>query len=482
MTNDSNLNNHLSSAIPANLSQSDLRKTLLERDIHLCSNLKRALLLIVVAVIVIVVHQVFAMISYPITVGHSLTHIMLLTIAVVLIYGAWVIWSCYLKLHHDQKAVLDAYANTEELSEKTGESLRKSESLLESVFGAITDRRILIVDQDNRIVKANRIAANWAGRDPTLHEFTEIYPTCDNQGERLNELGLIKHTRETQKICRGHLLRGGADCSMLLSIDTYPVNHQDNNSNLVIAIARDVTEQTGRKLASRHQEKMASLGLLVAGFAHDLGNPLASLSSELELLREEDPGKIRESLDIVNEHVKRIKRKLHDIVKFAHRPDENKQDVDIREAIDHALKLTRYDYRARRIQFNIDTDDVPPVQIKNDDLVLILVNVIINAFDAMPQGGELSINASMTPTGDVLLTVADTGVGMDAATLQQATQPLFTTKNINNGTGLGLTMVDQLIGSAGGELTLASEPGCGSRIMLRLPVVTSDHPGTNRKP
>ncbi len=442
------------------------------------------MLLITVAVLVIIVHQAIVLLSHPVNVWHSLTHITLLVIAAALIFDARAIWSCYLRLRHDQSAVLDAYANTEELSEKTGESLRQSESLLESLFSTISDR-ILVIDQHNRIVKANKTAATWVGRDPTHHEFTEIYPTCDNQDERRNELNLIEFTRATQKIHRGRLLRDGADCSTLLSVDTYPVSLPEDNSNLVISIARDVTEQTGRELVSRHREKIASLGLLVAGIAHDLGNPLASLSSELELLHENDPEKIRESLNTVNEHVKRIKRKLHDIVQFAKRPDENRQDVDICEAIDQALKLTRYDQRARRIQFNIDTDDVSLVRIKNDDLVLILVNLIVNAFDAMPEGGKLSINASMTPTGDALLTVADTGVGMDAATLQQATQPLFTTKNINNGksgTGLGLSMVNQLINSVGGELILASEPGCGSRITLRLPVVATDHPETNRKP
>lgn len=229
---------------------------------------------------------------------------------------------------------------------------------------------------------------------------------------------------------------------------------------------------------------MAALGLLVAGFAHDLGNPLASLSSELELLREEDPEKVRESLDTINEHVGRIKRKLHDIVQFARHTEENKRVVNTREAIDHALKLTRYDPRARQVHFNIEVnDDVPPVRIKEDDLVLALINLIVNAFDAMPQGGTLSINVSMTPTGDALLTVTDTGVGMDVATLQQATQPLFTTKDTcdADGTGLGLTMIEQLIVSAGGKLTLASEPGRGTRIMLQLPLAETDHFQVKRK-
>ena len=469
LANDSNLNNHSSSAIPADLSKSDLQKILLGQDLHLRSHLKRAMLLIAVTVFVIVAHQAFVLLSYPITVVHSLLHITLLVTAVALVFYAWIIWSSYLRLHHHQSVMLDAYAHSEELNEKTGKNLNKSESLLESLFSVITDR-ILVVDSNNCIAKANRIAATWVGRDPTHCKFTEIFPNCDSKGERRNELSLIEYTRTTQEAHHGRLLRGGLDCSRLLSVDTYPVSFQGNSPDLVIAIARDVTQRTGRELVSRHREKMATLGLLVAGFAHDLGNPLASLASELELLREEDAGKIHQSLDTISEHVERIKRKLHEIVQFACRPDENKLDVDAREAINHALKLTRFDPRARRIHFNMEViNELPSILMKEDDLVLVLINLIINAFDAMPEGGTLSINASMTPTDDVLLTVTDTGIGMDAATLQQATQPLFTTKNINDGTGLGLTMVKQLIESIGGKLTLASEPGHGSQIMLRLP-------------
>ena len=442
-------------------------------------HLKRATLIIVAAVIVVVAHQIFVLANYPTRDWHSLVHIALLTIAVSLGFSAWIIRTSYLKLQEHQKAVLDAYVLSEQLGARTGDNLRKSESLLESLFGAITDR-ILVIDKHNRIVKANKIAATWAGRAPVDYDFTEIFPTCASLGERRNELNLIEFTRATQESQRGRLLQGGVDCTKLLSVDTYPVSHQDDDSTLVITIARDVTEQTGREYVSRHREKMAALGLLVAGFAHDLGNPLASLSCELELLREENPGKICGSLDTLSEHVERIKRKLHDIVEFARRPNVDTLGADARKAIDHAHKLTRCDPRALRIQFNIDVnDDLPPLQMKEDDLVLVLVNLIVNAFDAMPQGGELSLNASMTPAGEALLTVADTGVGMHAATLQQATLPLFTTKCVSEATGLGLTMANQLIGLAGGELTLASEPGGGSRIMLRIPVVTGDHPVIN---
>jgi PAS domain S-box-containing protein len=472
------------SAAHANLSQEEIVTALLAQDSEHHNHLVRILLFIAITTLVVFIHQIF-LVSNLITDWHSLVHYVLLAITVVLVIGTWFTWSSYRKLHGDQKVLLDAYAHYSQLSEITGESLRRSESLLESLFSASTDR-ILVVDSKNRIIKTNRVAEEWAGYDPIHREFSEVFPGCGSQGERRNELNLIEHTRTSQKVHYGRLLRGGADCSILLSVDTYPVKISDVSTDLVLAIARDVTEQTGHELAIRHREKMATLGVLVAGFAHDLGNPLASLSSELELLREEEqvPEKIRESLDTLNEYLDSIKRKLHDIVEFSHRPDENKQEVDARLAINHALKLTRYDPRAQHVRFNLAVDDdIPPVRMREDDLVLALVNLIVNAYDAMPNGGILSISVSMTPTGDILLTVTDSGVGMDAATLQQATRPLFTTKNTlgSHGAGLGLTMVEQLMNSAGGKLTLASKPGHGTSITFRLPQETYNNFSLKRK-
>ncbi len=463
------------SMAPVNLEQAALSTALLKKTSEHRTQLVRILLFITITTLVVFIHQIF-LVGSPPSDWHSLVHYALLAITAILLLGTWFTWKSYYQLHRQQKSMLDAYAHSKQLIEITGENLNTSETILESLFNVSNDR-ILVVDSQNRIIKANKVAEKWAGYEPCQREFSEVFPVCDSQGERRTELNQINYTRSTQVAHHGRLLRGGTDCSMLLSVDTYPVKIPDNDSDLVITIARDVTKNARHELATCHQEKMATLGVLVAGFAHDLGNPLASLSSELELLREEEPEKIYESLDTLNEYLDRIKRKLHDIVEFSRRPDENKEDVDAHSAIDYALKLTRYDPRARRVRFNIAVkDDFPPLRMKEDDLVLILVNLIVNAYDAMPNGGTLSINGSMTPAGDIQLTVADTGDGMDAATLQQATRPLFSTKDTlySHGAGLGLTMVDQLMDAAGGQLYMASEPGHGTQITLRLPQQTDD--------
>ena len=221
-------------------------------------------------------------------------------------------------------------------------------------------------------------------------------------------------------------------------------------------------------MQSQHQEKMAALGMLAAGFAHDLGNPLASLSSELQLLEEEsDLERMRESLSILNNHVDRISRGLREMVDFARRRTEQGTEVPLERATADALRLVTHDPRAANI--NIQThfaDRLPAVRMKEDDIVLVLVNLLLNAFDAMNGGGRVIISGNAKDAGQVLMTIQDTGAGMDERLLSLADQPLFTTKDQRGGSGLGLALATATMQGAGGLLELDSTPGHGTTVTL----------------
>jgi signal transduction histidine kinase len=244
---------------------------------------------------------------------------------------------------------------------------------------------------------------------------------------------------------------------------------------LVIQIVRDVTREKAAEMQSHHQEKMAALGMLAAGFAHDLGNPLASLSSELELLEEEsDLEDIRESLSILNNHVERIRRGLREMVDFARSRADEGIEVSLERATADALRLVTHDPRARNI--NIQTNfanRLPAVRMKEDDIVLVLVNLLLNAFDAIADGGIVSISGVATDAGQAQMTIQDSGVGMDERVLSLADQPLFTTKNQRGGSGLGLTLATATMRGAGGGLQLKSTPGQGTRVTLLFPGSTA---------
>jgi signal transduction histidine kinase len=221
----------------------------------------------------------------------------------------------------------------------------------------------------------------------------------------------------------------------------------------------------------RHQEKMAGLGMLTAGFAHDLGNPLASLSTELELLEgEDDAAQLRASLGVLRTHVARMSRTLREMVDFARRRRDEISDVSIAAAVSDSARLVHHDPRWKNVELRVDVpNDVPSVHMVEDHLVLVLVNLMLNAADAMPTGGALDVSAARTAGADVELRVRDTGTGMTADVLERAKSPLFTTKSAARGTGLGLSVCDGIVRSVGGTLDIASTAGAGTEVVIRLP-------------
>ncbi|MBL9026996.1 MAG: ATP-binding protein [Myxococcales bacterium] len=253
-------------------------------------------------------------------------------------------------------------------------------------------------------------------------------------------------------------------------IETVEVPPSASGGGLVIEVQRDVTETRELEAQVRHQEKMASLGLLAAGIAHDLGNPLASLSTELELLEDErDPAVMRDSLGVLARHVGRMTRTLRGVVDFARRRGDDVTDVEIADAVEDSVRLVCHDPRWTHVQ--LDTRlaaDLPPVTMVEDQLVLVLVNVLLNAVDAMSGKGSIHIEARHGD-GEVTLTIEDDGIGMPPEVLAQAMKPLFTTKGDRRGTGLGLAVCERVVRAAGGALTLQSASGRGTTVSIVLP-------------
>lgn len=301
--------------------------------------------------------------------------------------------------------------------------LAQAQAFVELLFDALPER-LVVRDSDGKIVKANRVA---------------------RQHEELDE-------------------------ERLWEVEHVPVLVGGQEQGLSLEIARDVTRPKNLEAQIRHQEKMAGLGLMAAGFAHDLGNPLASIASELELLEgEEDPKQMRASLAVLQRHIGRINRTLREMTEFARRRRDEVADVDVNLAIHDSLKLVRHDPRWKQVQVDLQlTPGAPPVRMVEDHLILVLINLMLNAADAMPTGGVFRI-VTERQRGGVLIRAIDTGVGMTPEVLRHAMKPLFTTKAAHRGTGLGLSVSGDVVRALGGTLELFSEPSQGTEVQLWLP-------------
>ena len=228
--------------------------------------------------------------------------------------------------------------------------------------------------------------------------------------------------------------------------------------------ARELKRQAG------HYEQMVSLGALAAGIAHEIGNPLAAISSVAQIIRRKatDP-KLGGRADLVLEHVARIRKIVDDMVQFAHSPEEDHRLVDVNVVVQQALDLIQYDPRCKNVEVLAQFDEHPLlVRLPPKQLVQVCMNLLFNAMDAMPQGGRLGVSTGREES-EVTVTIEDSGTGIPEDIRARIFEPFFTTKPVGRGTGLGLSVSFGILRSFGGSIMFDSQPGLGTRFCIHLP-------------
>ena len=237
-----------------------------------------------------------------------------------------------------------------------------------------------------------------------------------------------------------------------------------------VLLFEDITEKLKQETELLQASKYASIGKLTAGISHEIGNPLASISSlvqEMQDVGDEDFNK--DALETVNQHIERIVRIVRSLGNFARIYTPEKVPTDLIGVLDSTLSLTRYDKRFRNIEISKDVDFVPPVKANPDQLQQVFLNILLNALDAMPEGGRLDIKLSRSGAHAVV-SFKDSGVGMDRETRERVFDPFFTTKPYGRGMGMGMSICYGIIKEHGGIITVDSDEGHGTKFTIRLPV------------
>jgi PAS domain S-box-containing protein len=298
-----------------------------------------------------------------------------------------------------------------------------------------------------------------------------------------------------EKLARGETVRGFED----------RLRHADGSwrwiswtlvpqGGVFYAVGRDVTaereaaaELERAQEALRQSQKMEAMGQLTGGVAHDFNNLLTPIVGSLDMLQRKGLGGPREQrlIDGAMQSADRAKTLVQRLLAFARRQPLQPSAVDVAKLVAGMADLIA-STSGPQIHVVVDAaDGLPPAKADPNQLEMALLNLGVNARDAMPEGGTLRITAGVDPVGPghrsglrpgsyVRLSVADTGVGMDEATLKRAVEPFFSTKGIGKGTGLGLSMVHGLASQLGGALNVESRLGVGTNIELWLPA--SDAP------
>jgi signal transduction histidine kinase len=253
---------------------------------------------------------------------------------------------------------------------------------------------------------------------------------------------------------------------------------QENQAELEARIGERTRELQEAQARLLHQEKMAAFGLLAAGIAHEVGNPLTSISTLTQMLQRRDgDAYTQEKLALVNGQLQRIQLTLRELVNFSRPASTERTRFTLAEILDEALNIAKYYKRTkgRALAARVPAD-LPPLHGIRDQLVQVFLNLVLNAIDATARGGSIALHAERR--GDVaLVVVEDDGAGITPEDAARVFEPYFTTKR--HGTGLGLFVTRKLVAEHGGTVDFESQPGRGTRFRIRLPLDTGCSPGVS---
>ncbi|HEX3396864.1 MAG TPA: PAS domain S-box protein [Steroidobacteraceae bacterium] len=364
--------------------------------------------------------------------------------------------------------------------------LQESERSFELLVNSVTDYALYMMDLSGRIVSWNPGARRIKGYEAAEiigKNFACFYSEQD-RAAGIPAAGLRTAAREGRLETEGWRLRkDGTRFWANVIIDAI---HSDGHLVGFTKITRDITERRDAEARLRQAQKMEAVGQFTGGAAHDFNNLLMAILGSLEILRKRLPNdpRLLALLDTAMLGAKRGSSLTQRMLAFARRQELKQETVDPAALVNHMLELLE---RSLGPAINIETEFPPePVHVRTDadQLETALLNLAINGRDAMPNGGSIRISiaehsitgahaTNLSPGRYACLAVADTGHGMDEATLARATEPFFTTKGIGKGTGLGLSMVDGLMGQSGGKLMVKSVPGRGTTMELWFPIATT---------
>lgn len=243
----------------------------------------------------------------------------------------------------------------------------------------------------------------------------------------------------------------------------------------IIAVGIDVTERRRQHLRLTQAEKLSSIGLLAAGVAHEINNPLAGVLACIQALHQGEVPEHRrdEYFSTARDGLVRIQQIVRDLLEYARRRPAQPSEVEVRDVLGacHRLIAPALNKKGLRLVKHLVPEDLSVV-VDRSQMIQALMNILLNAVHASPSAGEVRVEAQRQG-GSVILRVIDRGPGISETDLPRVCDPFFTTKEEGEGTGLGLAVTLGIVEAHGGQLDIESGPGRGTRVALRLPALES---------
>ncbi len=337
-----------------------------------------------------------------------------------------------------------------------------SENIIESLTVGVA-----VLDQQGRIIGWNRVLEETFSLkkeivvNKTLMEvlgaknFSALFPLESQQDFRLlSEITLDIAPNEKK----------------IFDIAKTPLLDNRMNPYGTVVVFEEITEKISLQQQLLTSEKLASIGLLSAGVAHEINTPLTGISSYVQILQKKlsksPHGQILEKIEAQTERVASI---IKNLLNFARNPSESSfHKVDLKDNLQEIVSLIRYKLKTMNINLELKLEKLRPLWAQGEQLQQVFINIILNAIDAMPNGGTLRISLSEN-SNQAMIKIEDTGTGIKDQHLPHIFDPFFTTKGLGKGTGLGLSISYAIIKEHEGQITVESERGKGSLFTIYIP-------------
>ena len=413
----------------------------------------------------------------------SYSTIVTLALLVSIAMSAWLAWRCRTTLAAARKAV-QSQAHAGEILE-------------------IADDGIISVDQDQRIIFFNRAAerlfdyrrSDVLGKPLDLllperyldahrvhvHEYGRSGKTSRRMSERVEVYG--RRRDGTEFPMDASISRLQLPDEVILTVSVRDITERRRHE----AALREMQEELERRVEQRTAElrattqqlwqaaKLASVGELSASIAHELNNPLSTICLRIEsaLMRTTPDDPRRRALEVVQQEAKRMGDLVSNLLQFSRRGDDARSTVNVPEELIKATELIEHYLRRRDVRVAHEFDpQAPLISANRQKLRQVFLNLLTNAADAMPRGGELRLRVKSTTLPDMerglVVEVCDTGHGIAAEHLPNVFEPFFTTKEEGHGTGLGLAICRRIVQEHGGHLAIDSKQGEGTTVRVTL--------------
>ena len=347
-------------------------------------------------------------------------------------------------------------------------ALRHTTALASEVVASMP-AGLLLVAPDGRVAMANAAAEELAGAEPgglVGRPAGELLPPqaldAGAGGERQMDVAFD----------------GGAPVALGIAVSAVRTEEGTPVGSLVVL--RDLREMRRLEAEIRRREKLAAVGNLAAGVAHEIRNPLSSIRGYAAYFGAKfAPGsEDRQAAEVMVREVDRLNRVISELIEFARPSDLKRRPMRLSDLAGHAARLTLPDAKAKGVRVDLaGVADSPEILGDPDRLTQALLNLCINAIQAMDTGGVMTLATGLAPDGRAYLSVADTGGGIGEEERERIFDPYYTTKP--HGTGLGLPIAHKIVAAHGGEIILAARPGGGTVATVLLPVAGSAGEGGN---